>query len=262
MIDQDTIKYLELVQNVSWTDHPIQLPWLTAAASLQMTNKKSKQSLFGALNHTITPGGARLLRSTILSPLTDAAKLNERLDAVAALKENEARLTMIRKALEPIRTLDIEKLVASIATYDADTTFIGSGRSIKQLSEIDPAREADKNLGKIFQLRLFMTAVPALKAGLDHNQTEALEKASELLSKKELGEILKEINETLNPDVVAAGASRVNQFGSRTTKGEIDLDQPHNRLGLMMFVCLSICDQGREGSLARRGEGNLAGERD
>ena len=97
---------------------------------------------------------------------------------------------------------------------------MGSGRTIKQLSDLDPAREADKNLGKIFLLRTFMTAIPALKAALDQTQSETLKKCAEYLSKKEMGDILKEINETLNPDVLNSAASKSNQFGSRTTKGE------------------------------------------
>jgi DNA mismatch repair protein MSH4 len=50
MIDVSTIRSLELVQNIR--------------------NSKSKDSLYGFLNHTATPMGARLLRNNILQPPT------------------------------------------------------------------------------------------------------------------------------------------------------------------------------------------------
>ena len=220
LIDQDTIKYLELVTNVS-TCHPqlLVLVFADVLLAYQLTNKKSNQTLFGALNHTITPGGARLLKGTILSPLTDIAQLKARLDAVAELKGSESRLGTVRKALEPLRTLDLEKLVASIATYNSHTGFLGSGRTLQQLSELDPAKEADRNLSKVFQLRAFTTAVPALKGGLDQMQSETFQHANKFLAKAELGQILAEINSTLNPDTIAKGARATNKFGARTTKG-------------------------------------------
>lgn len=152
--------------------------------------------------------------------MTEPTQINARLEAVSELKDNEARIGTLRKALEPLKMLDLEKLVALIATYDPKTSFIGSGRSLKQLSELDPAREADKNLSKVFQLRQFMTAIPALKSALDVMQSETLTRAGQLLAKDEMDKILREINDTLNPDMVAQGAFNGNQFGSRTNKGE------------------------------------------
>ncbi len=69
LIDLSTIVSLELIQNLQ--------------------NAKSKDCLFGILNETLTPMGARSLRSNILQPSTDVVKLNERYDALGelALKE-------------------------------------------------------------------------------------------------------------------------------------------------------------------------------
>lgn len=69
MIDVATIHSLELVQNLQ---HP-----------------KSRNCLFGLLNETQTPMGARLLRSNVLQPLTDAETLNTRYDAVDELQIKE-----------------------------------------------------------------------------------------------------------------------------------------------------------------------------
>jgi DNA mismatch repair protein MSH4 len=69
MVDLSTIRSLELIQNIQ--------------------NAKSKDCLFGLLNETLTPMGARLLRSSILQPSTLESVLSLRYDALdeLALKE-------------------------------------------------------------------------------------------------------------------------------------------------------------------------------
>lgn len=53
------------------------------------TEHRSEHSLFGVLNHTKTPGGARRLRSNILEPLVDVDTINIRLDSIQELLQNE-----------------------------------------------------------------------------------------------------------------------------------------------------------------------------
>lgn len=77
MIDLSTIVSLELIQNLQ--------------------NAKSKDCLFGILNETLTPMGARLLRSNILQPSTEIAKLNTRYDAVEELSSNEGMFFAVRQ---------------------------------------------------------------------------------------------------------------------------------------------------------------------
>ena len=69
MIDLSTIRTLELIQNLQ--------------------EAKSRDCLFGLLNETLTPMGARLLRSSILQPLTDADVLRRRYDALEELNSKE-----------------------------------------------------------------------------------------------------------------------------------------------------------------------------
>ena len=69
MIDLSTIRSLELIQNIQ--------------------NAKSKDCLFGLMNETQTPMGARLLRSSILQPSTSESVLNLRYDALDELAMKE-----------------------------------------------------------------------------------------------------------------------------------------------------------------------------
>ncbi len=80
MIDISTIQCLELVQN--------------------LRSNKSKDCLFGLLNHTVTPMGSRMLRCSILQPSTsEEATLVPRYDAVEELSTREDMFFDVRKCL-------------------------------------------------------------------------------------------------------------------------------------------------------------------
>lgn len=70
--------------------------------------RKTKGSLLGVLDRTITAMGARLLHSWINQPLLDLKRLNARLDAVDALSRNEALREELREALKNVS--DMERL--------------------------------------------------------------------------------------------------------------------------------------------------------
>ena len=77
VIDSSTVQNLELIQN--------------------LRNPKSSDCLFGLLNNTVTPMGARLLRSSILQPLTETSILEDRLDAVEELSQTEEMFSKTKK---------------------------------------------------------------------------------------------------------------------------------------------------------------------
>lgn len=76
----------------------IDLPTITSLELIQnLQNAKSKDSLFGLLNETLTPMGARLLRANILQPSTEESKLLARYDAVEDLSTKEDMFVSIRQ---------------------------------------------------------------------------------------------------------------------------------------------------------------------
>lgn len=77
MIDLSTIHSLELIHNLQ--------------------NIKSTHCLFGILDQTLTPMGARLLKSNILQPLTELGKLENRYDAVGELGHKEEVFFAVRQ---------------------------------------------------------------------------------------------------------------------------------------------------------------------
>ena len=92
MIDVSTIYSLELVQNLQ--------------------NPKSKDCLFGLLNKTQTPMGARLLRSNILQPITEAEVLDTRYDAVDELQTKEDMFHATRAAVKNL--LDVDRILTAV----------------------------------------------------------------------------------------------------------------------------------------------------
>lgn len=78
MIDISAIQALEIMQNAR--------------------SSKSKKSLFGLLNHTVTPMGARMLRSNVLQPSTQLETIiHPRNEALEELTQNEEMFRGIRK---------------------------------------------------------------------------------------------------------------------------------------------------------------------
>jgi DNA mismatch repair protein MutS len=93
-LDGSTIRNLELVEN-AW-------------------DRSSKATLLSVMDKTMTPMGARMLRSWLLHPLTDLPSIHGRQDAVAALCATPATLSGIREGLR--RARDLERLTARART--------------------------------------------------------------------------------------------------------------------------------------------------
>ena len=81
MIDFSTVQSLELIQNVQ--------------------NAKSRDCLYGLMNHTLTPMGSRLLRSSILQPSTQLGVLRQRYEAVEELSSKENTFFRIKQGSRP-----------------------------------------------------------------------------------------------------------------------------------------------------------------
>lgn len=79
-------------------------------------------SLFGAMNRTITPMGARRLRDWLTQPLASVTAIRERQDAVQRWLENPSRLEELRRALVEIR--DLERTLSRL------TVATGNGRDL------------------------------------------------------------------------------------------------------------------------------------
>jgi DNA mismatch repair protein MutS len=76
-------------------------------------SKADSATLIGAIDETLTPMGARLLRRWILRPLVDADAIRARHDAVAEMLTESAMRRDARSALRDVR--DLERLAGKVA---------------------------------------------------------------------------------------------------------------------------------------------------
>ncbi|HEX7861960.1 MAG TPA: DNA mismatch repair protein MutS [Verrucomicrobiae bacterium] len=76
-------------------------------------------SLFGAMNRTVTPMGARRLRDWLTQPLSSAAAIRERQGVVQRWLENPSHLDEFRRALVEVRDLERTLSRLTVATGNA-----------------------------------------------------------------------------------------------------------------------------------------------
>ena len=100
-----------------------------------MLDKTKKGSLLYVLDKTKTAMGARLLRTFLEQPLTDKARINERLDAVEAFRNDLVMREELREYLAPI--YDLERLMGKINYRSANPRdLIAFANSIRMLPAV------------------------------------------------------------------------------------------------------------------------------
>ncbi len=80
--------------------------------NLELIGNDSKPTLFSAINNTVSPMGARLLRRWLLMPLNDIDQINERLKAVRYFIADQDGQHAVVKLLQA--TGDLERLISKV----------------------------------------------------------------------------------------------------------------------------------------------------
>ena len=103
-------------------------------------------SLLGVLDHTATPMGARLLRQWVNQPLLDPARINERLDRVAAFHAHGVLRAETLAALKPLH--DLERLTNRILGFTANPRdFVALRETLAALPNIRERLGKEGNKG-------------------------------------------------------------------------------------------------------------------
>ncbi|OSD05707.1 hypothetical protein PYCCODRAFT_1384678 [Trametes coccinea BRFM310] len=170
LVDSDSARNLELVGN--------------------MSARKSAHSLFGLLNHTYTPMGARLLRVNILAPITVKTALEARLDVVEELIQSEDRFGEMKNALKPFNKLDLDKLISSLASCE--------------VREISSAKTASARVAQMLNLRNIVQSLPRLAKALQGSRSQLLQIILEMISDDRLDKIAELVGNSLNDEAVPA----------------------------------------------------------
>lgn len=126
LINNQALEYIELELQRVFVSHSLRIKFepsqgsmtidLATIVSLELIqnlhNTKSKDSLYGLLNETTTPMGARLLRANILQPSTERVKLTARYNAVEDLSTKEDMFVSVRQSLKGL--IDVDKVLTSV----------------------------------------------------------------------------------------------------------------------------------------------------
>lgn len=164
MISLPTIRALELIQNLQ--------------------NPSSKACLYGLLNETMTPMGARMLRSNILQPSTLVQDiLKPRYDALEELCTKEDMFFEVRKALKAFG--DMEKRLTKLIVLPAEPSLEASEQAIND----------------VLMIKNFVVAVPALFESLAAARCDLLVKIRGHCRPEITNPILERIAEVINDDV-------------------------------------------------------------
>lgn len=103
-----------------------------------------EETLLWVLDETLTPMGGRFLRTSLLRPLTDPARIRERLDSVEYLVDDFELLEELRTSLRKIQ--DIERLSSRISSGTANARdLIALKVSLGNLPRIKKVLSASKD---------------------------------------------------------------------------------------------------------------------
>ena len=104
-------------------------------------------SLLGVLDATLTPMGRRLLRTWLVTPLLDRARIDHRLDQVQAFAAHGMARTEVRGALRPLG--DLERLAnRAIAGLASPRDLASMRETLRRVPAIQHAAQAD-GLGSV-----------------------------------------------------------------------------------------------------------------
>ncbi|KAJ3466231.1 hypothetical protein MRS44_006889 [Fusarium solani] len=155
MIDISAIQSLEIMQN--------------------LRDPKSKDSLFGLMNHTTTPMGARMLRSSILQPPTRAdLYITPRYEALDELTTNEEMFREIRKG-DSARLIVVPKNM--------------------------PIQKVEEQINQVLMVKSFLEAVSELYIALEPATCDLLVKVRDLCHPELTNRGLDKIRHTIEADV-------------------------------------------------------------
>ncbi|KJK62986.1 MutS [Aspergillus parasiticus SU-1] len=183
------LRYVELELNKTFTSHSLRIRFepsqgsmlidLSTIVSLELIqnlqNARSKDSLFGLMNESLTPMGGRLLRANILQPSTEVSKLSARYDAVEDLSTKGEMFVSVRQALKGF--IDADKVLTSLILIPTKRTFQYVEQSVNNVimlkAYVSSIKSVYKALGTA-QSSILLTIREVLCAPAGHRGVEEL----------------------------------------------------------------------------------------
>ncbi|KAG9126082.1 MutS protein msh4 [Ceratobasidium sp. 392] len=206
-------KYVETRMNTIFTLHSLRISYRSVEGTMMIdcetarnlelvqsnTVRKSKNSLFGLLNHTFTPMAHR----------QDA--IDRRLDVVQELVNDEEKYTAIRDALKTVKKIDLDKLIAQLTTSENRPVGGTTGN----------AKGAAARVDQMINLRNVIRSLPGVVKALQGCRSSLLCMISDMLDDDRVKSIDEVVSQGLNEDAISAsngGGFGGSGFGAITKK--------------------------------------------
>ncbi|CRG91202.1 MutS protein homolog 4 [Talaromyces islandicus] len=191
------LKYVELHLDLKFAPHTLRIKFeasqgsmlidLSTVASLELIqnlqNSKSRDCLLGLLNETLTPMGARLLKSNILQPLTEPEKIIARQEAVAELSSKEEVFYATRTALKGF--VDVDKALTSITLNPVKLSI----------------SYVEQSINHVIMLKSYVYSINAVYEALSGTESTLFLKIRDICAPNVYRQIKEAIDGTLNEDV-------------------------------------------------------------
>ncbi|KAL6818405.1 muts domain V domain-containing protein [Trichoderma sp. SZMC 28013] len=184
------MKYIDRQFNLSFSPQSLRIRYqpsedtmmidISAMQSLEvmrnLKSAKSKECLFGLLNHTLTPMGSRVLRNNMLQPPTDFdGFIKTRYDALEEMVTNEEMFHEIRKD--------------------------NPGMQLVIIRNVTGVSAVEEQLTQILMIKSFLESVPDLYRALHPATSDLLVKIRNLCQPETTVPILLNIKRVIEPDV-------------------------------------------------------------
>ncbi|KAJ5167667.1 uncharacterized protein N7482_003261 [Penicillium canariense] len=191
------LEYIELELQCSFAAHSLRIRFepsqgsmtidLSSIVSLELIqnlhNAKSKDSLYGVLNETMTPTGARLLRANILQPSTERVKLTARYNAVEELFTKESIFVSVRQSLKGF--IDADRVLTSII-------LVPTKRTVQYI---------EQSVNHVIMLKTYVSAIKKVYQALGPSQSELLTTIREICHPSGHRSVEERIEKTLNENI-------------------------------------------------------------
>ncbi len=140
------IQHISSVQRITATEFLWMDRFTIRNLELMHSPVENGYTLLQAMDHTITPMGARLLKRWIIFPLSDKLEIEQRLDSVSFFIKEQDQAHEYRKQLKQIA--DIERLVAKVPLRKINPReVVQLGKSLKHCEEIKHFGNASGDAG-------------------------------------------------------------------------------------------------------------------
>uniref|UniRef100_A0A1I7XU16 DNA_MISMATCH_REPAIR_2 domain-containing protein n=1 Tax=Heterorhabditis bacteriophora TaxID=37862 RepID=A0A1I7XU16_HETBA len=192
------LKYIEHIQNIVFSSGALRFTFkdvenmcmidLGSWKNLEIVDEflsKDHRSLMSIINKTLTPSGARLLRSNLLQPSTDKPLIEARLDAVEELIDDPHLLERLRKIIARVHELD--HVLAMFIRTNSEVTV----------------QSAEYNITQLLHLRRTLHIVEPLRQVLSNVKSQLLVNNKNHLNDSRLDELIEILDDRINSDVLS-----------------------------------------------------------